>query len=145
LAEFTSYSWVIGIVLLLALKAVLQAVRGVVHGRHPRDPRRRFSSRERAAILARAGGRCASHSWLLGRCRQTEGLQADHVHPHSRGGSTSVENGQAPCARHNKQKSSRVPWDRELTRLEQRRQAYSPPGVITTVVRHRSPAQLIER
>lgn len=144
LAEVLATPWLIGLLVLLAIGKVVQLGRGIVHGRHPLDARRRFSGRERAAILARAVGRCEAHSWLLGRCRQTEGLQADHVHPHSRGGATSVENGQALCARHNRRKSARVPWDWELARLEQRRRAYVPPDVGTTVVRHRPPVRPIK-
>ena len=140
-AEVPATPWPAGLLVLLGIGKVVRLARSIVHGRRPRDPRRRFSGRERAAILARAGGRCEAHSWLLGRCRQTEGLQIDHVHPHSRGGSTSIENGQALCARHNKRKSARVPWDWELARLEQRRRAYVPPDVVTTVVRHRPPVR----
>ena len=144
LAEVLSTPWLVGPLVLLAIGKVVRLGRGVVHGRHTRDPRRRFSSWERAAILARAGSRCEAHSSLFGRCRETEGLQADHVHPHSRGGSTSVENGQVLCARHNKRKADRVPWNWELARLERRRQAYVPPGAAAAVVRHRRPAQPIE-
>jgi hypothetical protein len=71
-----------------------------------RDPRRRFTSRDRTTIIARAGGRCEFHSLVAARrCSTTDALQADHIHPHARGGSTSIGNGQALCARHNKQKS----------------------------------------
>ncbi|MGY1653410.1 HNH endonuclease [Geodermatophilus sp. SYSU D01119] len=114
---------------------VVGVARAVVHGRHPRDPVRRFSRTDRRAVLDRAGHRCEHHSLVEGRCRATEDLQADHVHPHSRGGATAVENAQALCRRHNERKSARVPWDRELRRLAHRRAAYFPPGVPTAVVR----------
>jgi hypothetical protein len=144
LAEVLSTPWLVGLLVLLAIGKVIQLGRAIVHGRHGRDPRRTFSRADKAQLLERAGHRCERHSWLLGRCRETEALQADHVHPHSRGGSTSVENGQALCARHNKRKSARVPWNWELARLERRRQAYVPPGAAAAVVRHRRPAQPIE-
>lgn len=144
LAEVLATRWLVGLLVLLAIGKLVQLGRAIVHGRHPQDPRRRFSGRERAVILARAGGRCEAHAWLLGRCRQTGGLQADQVHPHSRGGATSVENSQALCAWRNRRKSARVPWNWELARLERRRRAYVPPDVGTTVVRHRPPVQPIK-
>ena len=63
-------------------------------------------------------------------------MQGDHVHPHSRGGATAVETGQALCRRHNKQKSARVPWQWELSRLAQRRESYFPVGTPTAVLRY---------
>ncbi|WP_217638083.1 HNH endonuclease signature motif containing protein [Geodermatophilus poikilotrophus] len=91
---------------------------------------------KKAQLLERAGQRCERHSWLLGRCRATEALQADHVHPHSRGGATDVANGQALCRRHNRGKAARVPWGWELARMQRRRRAYFTPGSVTAVVRH---------
>ncbi len=86
-------------------------------------------------VVNRSGHRCEHHPVVGGRCRATEDLQADHVHPHSRGGATAVENAQALCRRHNKRKSARVPWDWQLRRLAHRRAAYFPPGAPTAVVR----------
>jgi 5-methylcytosine-specific restriction endonuclease McrA len=137
LGDLFSSPWLVGFFALIAVNAMVRTVRAVVHGRHSQDPQRRFSGFERAEIFARAGNRCEQHSWLFGRCRETEGLQADHVHPHSRGGATVIENGQALCRRHNKQKSARVPWNWELTRLARRREAYFPPGTPGAVVRRR--------
>lgn len=54
--------------------------------------RRAFSDRERAALYIAAGGLCSACGAKLG-----PGWHADHVHPHSRGGSTDVVNGQALC------------------------------------------------
>ena len=131
--------WLVVFVALLALNGVIRVVRAVVHGGHPLDPQRRFSRADRTEILVRAGHRCEQHSWLFGRCRETEDLQADHVHPHSRGGATAVANGQALCRRHNKRKSAHVPWDWELALLMRRRQAYYPAGVSARVLpRHSS-------
>jgi HNH endonuclease len=135
LAEVLSTPWLIG-VLLLVIAKVVGLGRAVVHGGHGRDPRRAFSRAEKALLLERAGHRCEHHSRLLGWCRETEALQADHVHPHSRGGVTDIANGQALCRRHNRGKAARVPWGWELARLERRRQACFSPGSVTAVVRH---------
>ena len=121
----------------VAVNAVVRTVRGLVHGGHGRDPQRTFVGADRAVVFARAGNRCEQHSWVFGRCRETERLQADHVHPHSRGGATAIENGQALCARHNERKAARVPWSWELARLARRREAYFPPDMDPAVVRHR--------
>jgi hypothetical protein len=51
---------------------------------------------------------------LFGRCKETAKLHADRVHPHSKGGSTTVANGQLLCTRHNKQKAARIPFNWEL-------------------------------
>ena len=127
LAEILSTPWLVGLLVLLAIGKLIRLGRAVVHG---------GSRAEKVALLERAGHRCEHHSWLLGRCRETEALQADHVHPHSRGGATDVANGQALCRRHNRGKAARVPWGWELARLERRRRAYFPPGPVTAVVRH---------
>ncbi|MGY1771969.1 HNH endonuclease [Blastococcus sp. SYSU D00813] len=114
---------------------LVRATRVLVHGGHPKDPQRLFVGAERRAVLARAGHRCEHHSWLSGRCSATERLQADHVHPHSHGGATTVANGQALCARHNERKGNRIPWAWELERLARRRSRYAPAGMLTAVVR----------
>ena len=135
-----STPWLLGLVATIALARMVRFVRAVIHGRHRPDQQRRFSGRQRVEIFARAGHRCEQYSWLFGRCGATEDLQADHLHPHSRGGSTTVENGQALCRRHNKRKAARVPWSWEPNRLARRRVAYFPLGASGTVVRHRSTA-----
>jgi hypothetical protein len=135
LHEVLGRPWLVTLLVVIALVKAVGTVRAVVHGRHPRDPVRRFSRADRRVVLDRAGHRCEHHSLLDGRCRATEQLQADHVHPYSQGGVTAVENAQALCRRHNKQKSARVPWVWELRQLARRRAAYFPPGVPTAVVR----------
>lgn len=80
-------------------------------------------------MLSRAGGRCEHHSALTGRCRTTTDLEADHVHPHSRGGRTNLTNGQALCRRHNRRKHARVPYAWQLNQLARRRGSYYPQGV----------------
>ena len=128
LTAVLSSPWPVGLLVLLAIGKLVQIGRAVVHGGHGRDPRRTFSRAEKAALLERAGHRCEHHSWLLGRCRQTDALQADHVHPHSRGGATDVANGQVLCRRHNKQKADRLQWNWELGRLTRRGGTTSPLG-----------------
>ncbi|MGY1606377.1 HNH endonuclease [Geodermatophilus sp. SYSU D00700] len=133
--------WLGALVGLVFLNAVVRRIPGLVYGRRRRDPQRCFVRADKRVILERAGHRCEHHSWLGGRCQATEDLQADHVHPHSRGGSTSVANGQALCPRHNTRKAARVPWTWELERLARRREAYFPAGAPTVVVRHGRPEE----
>lgn len=92
-----------------------------------RDPQRAFTEPQRRAIFARAGDRCEHTSTFGLRCKATPS-HADHVHPWSKGGATTLANAQALCARHNLQKGSHVPSTWYLYRLERRRQAYFPPG-----------------
>ncbi|MGY1741180.1 HNH endonuclease [Blastococcus sp. SYSU D01050] len=89
--------------------------------------------------MARAGHRCEHHAWLFGRCTATQRLEADHVHPHSRGGATSLTNGQVLCRTHNSRKANRIPWTWELERLARRRQSYFPAGMSTVVHRRGRP------
>ncbi|MGY1736338.1 HNH endonuclease [Geodermatophilus sp. SYSU D00684] len=129
--------WLLALLLFVVVYRAVGFVRAVIHAGHPKDGIRRFSRADKTEILARAGNRCERHSVLYGRCPRTDALEADHVHPHSRGGWTAVSNGQALCRRHNKGKAARVPWGWELRRLARRRAAYFPPGVPTEVTRHR--------
>ena len=132
----SSSPWLAAVFVLILLRALTRTVRSVIHGGHGKDPLRRFSGPARAEIFARAGHRCEQHSWLVGRCRQTQRLQADHVHPHSRGGVTAVQNGQALCERHNTRKAANVPWNWQLARLARRREGYFPAGPPRQVTRH---------
>src|SRR5215218_3957724 len=119
------------IVLLLVL-SLSRRLRGVTAYK---DPERRFSRAQKAETLRRAGGRCEHHHLLYGRCGEQVRLEADHVHPHSRGGWTDITNGQALCRRHNKAKWTRVPSNRELRQLARRRASYFPPGIPAQVTR----------
>jgi hypothetical protein len=132
--------WVGALFAVVMVSALVRSVRAAIHGGHPRDAVRRFSQAERRMIFIRAGNRCEHHFPIFGRCRTTTGLEADHVHPHSRGGWTSVSNGQALCQRHNREKSARVPWKWQLNNLAKRRAAYFVPGHDPVVVRRRPPA-----
>ncbi|WP_114906731.1 HNH endonuclease [Ornithinimicrobium murale] len=110
-------------ILLLATSAFLARRREGL-----RDPQRMYSAQQRRLLFELCGGRCEQKSMFWFRCRQ-EASHADHVYPHSRGGSTSMENGQGLCAFHNLSKGGRVPSRLYRARLARRRVAYYPPGV----------------
>jgi hypothetical protein len=135
--QLQAHPWLGALVVVLVARACVRAARGFVDSAHTRDAVRTFRRADKIAILSRAGGRCEHHGWLAARCTETVGLEADHIHPHSRGGWTALANGQALCRRHNKAKAARVPWGWELDRLDRRRAGYFPSGVPTQVVRHR--------
>jgi hypothetical protein len=119
----------------LLFGVLVRGVRRIMWASIARDSVRRFSRADKAALLARAGGRCERHGWLTGRCSRNDALEADHVHPHSRGGRTVLSNGQVLCARHNRLKSVRVPFAWELRQLAKRRRGYYPPGVSGAITR----------
>lgn len=100
-----------------------------------RDPQRRFTGSARQAVMSRAGYRCEHQYFYRWRCAETTQLEADHIHPHSRGGSTSVANGQVLCKRHNRLKGARIPFTWETLRLESLRHRYFGPGYDPTVIR----------
>jgi hypothetical protein len=66
-----------------------------------RFPRAKIPAHVRAAVLAKAKHKCA-------RCSSPDNLQIDHVFPHSKGGSDSIENLQALCRTCNCRKAARV-------------------------------------
>lgn len=112
---------------MLGVVVIVSAVRGVRQLMYPpvrSTTPRRFSRADRAAIIARAGGKCEHYTRLFGRCR-ANAEHADHVIPHSRGGATTVENGAALCAKHNRQKGATVPLQRTIRATERRRKTYS--------------------
>lgn len=128
--------WIVPVVVLIVAINVVRTARIAIHS-GARDPVRRFGRADKAVLLARAGNRCEHHGWLIGRCRAVDRLEADHVHPWSRGGWTHVANGQILCRAHNRDKRAAIPWDRSLRRLAERRAGYFPPGVDPVVVRRR--------
>jgi hypothetical protein len=152
LSAAESSPWVVALLAILVAVSITRSVRDLIHS-GPRDPVRCFPRADKAIILARAGGRCEHHSPLFGRCRATERLEADHVHPHSKGGWTHVANGQALCHSHNHAKRAAIPWNRQLRALERRRQTYFPAGYDWIVVRRptgsrvtgRTPARAVAR
>jgi hypothetical protein len=118
----------------IALSVIAKA-RATFWQQASRDPVRRFSRLDKSLLVSRAGGRCEHHGLVFGRCRATQNLEADHVHPFSRGGRTALANGQALCQRHNRLKGARIPWGWELKRLARRRALYFPTGTNTAVTR----------
>lgn len=96
-----------------------------------RDPVRRFTRQQRREGMARAGGQCEMESGFQRRCtRPAE--HGDHFYPWSKGGSTSVQNFVAACARCNRAKGARIPAPGKQERLERRRRDYvSPDGAVS--------------
>jgi hypothetical protein len=96
---------------------------------------RRFSMAQYRTIMNRAGWRCEHHGLILGRCKATDNLEADHVQPHARGGQTALENGQALCRFHNSMKGAWVPSLWSIWSLQRRRHDYFPDWADVHVVR----------
>lgn len=70
------------------------------------DPNREFNRFEKVVIYRRDKGIC---QWSgCGKKVTWSEYEADHVYPWSKGGKTTVENGQVLCSTHNKKKSSSV-------------------------------------
>jgi hypothetical protein len=115
------------------LVAVLIIVAAITNARdvRRRDPVRRFTRQQRREGLARAGGQCEMEAGFRRRCsRPAE--HGDHFYPWSKGGSTSLQNFVAACARCNRGKSARIPSPGKQGRLERRRRDYvAPDGVVS--------------
>lgn len=125
--------WVVVVIGLVLATGMVRSARIAIHT-GPRDPVRCFPRRDKAVLLDRAGHRCEHHS-LFGRCGSTDRLEADHIHPHSRGGWTHISNGQILCKTHNQAKRANIPFDRSLRKISERRSAYYPGDADRTVVR----------
>lgn len=93
-----------------------------------RDVWRSYRFAPRKELFERAGGRCEAAAFIaFGRCR-SPATDGDHIYPWSRGGPTTLANGQALCAGHNRSKSNmRPPWWYTLL-LERRRRKYFAEG-----------------
>ncbi|MCU1568203.1 MAG: endonuclease [Pseudarthrobacter sp.] len=117
------------------LAVVVLGIVGTVVNRRDirrRDPVRRFTRQQRREGMARAGGRCELEAGLGRRCgRPAE--HGDHFYPWSKGGSTSLQNFVAACARCNRAKRARVPSPGQQQRLERRRRDYVPPSSSVSV------------
>jgi 5-methylcytosine-specific restriction endonuclease McrA len=68
--------------------------------------RRAFTSRQRRILLMIAGNLCQKCGEVL-----DASFHADHVHAHSRGGATVLNNGQALCATCNLKKGASYDHD----------------------------------
>jgi hypothetical protein len=111
------------------LIVALFIVAAVVHGRdvRRRDPVRRFSRQQRREGMARAGGQCEMEAGLRRRCsRPAE--HGDHFYPWSKGGSSSLQNFVAACARCNRTKGARIPSPGKQARIERRRRERDAPA-----------------
>lgn len=111
---------------------VLGILAAVVAGRDVRcrDPVRRFTRQQRREGMARAAGLCEMEAGFRRRCsRPAE--HGDHFYPWSKGGSTSLQNFVAACARCNRTKGARVPSPGQQARIERRRREYvAPDGLV---------------
>jgi hypothetical protein len=104
---------------------ILAITAAIIIGRdvRRRDPVRRFTRQQRRVGMARAGGQCEMEAGFRCRCsRPAE--HGDHFYPWSKGGSTSLQNFVAACARCNRAKSARIPSPGQQKRLERRRRVY---------------------
>jgi hypothetical protein len=116
-----------------AFAVVLIIAAAVINGRdvQRRDPVRRFNRQHRREGMARAGGRCEMESGFGRRCgRPAE--HGDHFYPWSKGGSTSLQNFVAACARCNRAKRARIPSPAQQQRSERRRREYVPSSSSVT-------------
>jgi len=107
---------------------VLMVIAVVIRARdlRRRDPVRRFSRQQRREGMARAAGLCEMEAGFRGRCsRPAE--HGDHFYPWSKGGSTSLQNFVAACARCNRTKGARIPTPGQQARIERRRRDYVTP------------------
>ena len=68
----------------------------------PKDPRRAFTTDERIVIWQRANETCQ----ICGKKIEFDQMDADHITPHSNGGQTTIDNGQALCRQCNASKGA---------------------------------------
>lgn len=118
----------------LVVAAVLGIAAAVVTRRdvRRRDPIRRFTRQQRREGMARANGLCELEAGFGRRCgRPAE--HGDHFYPWSKGGSTSLQNFVAACARCNRAKRANIPSPGQQRRMERRRREYLPPSSSVSV------------
>lgn len=95
----------------------------------PTDPSRLFSAVQRTEGFARAGGQCELDGFFFFTRCKGKAHHGDHHYPWSRGGSTSMTNFVAACARCNTSKGAKIPTAWATMRMEARRRKYFPQGV----------------
>jgi len=93
-------------------QAFFEHVKEKGHEMLSKDERRAFNEAERIKIYRHDNGLCQKcleegKSEVEARVPWSE-YDADHVLPHSKGGATSIENGQVLCRYHNQQKGNKV-------------------------------------
>jgi hypothetical protein len=117
-----------------AFAVVLIIVAAVIKARdvRRRDPIRRFTRQQRREGMARAGGQCEMEAGFRRRCSRSA-EHGDHFYPWSKGGSTSLQNFVAACARCNRAKGARIPSPGQQERLERRRRDYPAPSSSVSV------------
>lgn len=110
-----------------AFLVVLLIVAAILHSQdvRRRDPVRRFT-RQRREGMARAAGLCEMEAAFRRRCSRAA-EHGDHFNPWSKGGSTSLQNFVAACARCNRRKGARIPSPGRQERIERRRRDYVLP------------------
>lgn len=125
--------WMLAVALLVVAGALAQRL-GPGAGRWTgeKDPQRMYSIEQRRVIHTLAGNQCEYTGWAWQRCpRASE--HADHLHPHAKGGATSLLNGVASCAHHNTSKGAKILPKSKVRALERRRRRYFPPGASVRV------------
>jgi len=118
----------------LVVAVVLGIAAAVITGQdvRRRDPVRRFTRQQRREGMARANGLCELEAGFGRRCgRPAE--HGDHFYPWSKGGSTSLQNFVAACARCNRAKRARIPSPGQQRRVERRRREYLSPSSSVSV------------
>lgn len=118
--------WLVSMVVVIFVLVVPHPLRGP--NSRKRDRWRSYKFDIRRQVIARAGGRCEAAAFIwFGRCHEPA-AEADHVYPWSKGGPTTVMNGQALCRGHNRHKAAMTPPWWYILLLERRRRSYVPPG-----------------
>ncbi|MEN8583136.1 HNH endonuclease [Burkholderia sp. RS01] len=108
-----------------AFLVVLLIVAAILHSQdvRRRDPIRRFTRQQRREGMARAAGLCEMEAAFRRRCSRAA-EHGDHFYPWSKGGSTSLQNFVAACARCNRRKGARIPSPGRQERIQRRRRDY---------------------
>lgn len=119
--------WIIPAALVVLVLVVPHPLRGP--NSRKRDRWRTYKFDVRSQVMARAGGRCEAAAFFwFGRCGEPA-AEADHVYPWSKGGPTTLMNGQALCRGHNRHKAAMTPPWWYVLLLERRRRSYVREGM----------------